>query len=370
MSDKFILSVGAGDNQVPLLEAIRRLGYSVASCDINPDAPGKKLSDIFLNVSTHDPDAIISLLQQKSVRPDAVLTRSTGYPVVTCAVIAEYFDLPGIDVANSKILIHKNKLLNELNSLKIASAKLYNDDDKIILPVFVKPANTALSHAAMGVCHTREQLDKKIAEAKQVSSDGIVNIEEYLLGSDIVSIDFVFDSEIIHLLSIGEISTGTPAFDGLGWYTLNGVQDECAKNNFATIRKGLAIKHGFFQTAMKYDHVHKKAKTYEIHAEIGGDLVNDVFIPTITDGYDVFHNNLRLSLGYKPATLHHLVIPSVIFFKSKIEQYNIDVESELIIDSLDLQYAVLLRFAHQGDVEQYLSELSAKGSVSYRTDGV
>ncbi len=98
MKNEYILSVGAGENQLTLLNEIKKLNYFVISCDLDSNAPGNKLSDIFFNISTHNVNLIIKELLELKIKLIGVVTRSTGEPVVTTSKIAEKFGLCALSV--------------------------------------------------------------------------------------------------------------------------------------------------------------------------------------------------------------------------------------------------------------------------------
>lgn len=364
--NSYIMSIGAGKNQLPLINAIKAYGYKVISCDNNPDAEGKYASDIFLNISSHDDKALVDRLQQLDIELVAVLTRSTGIPVQTCAKVAQAYKLPGMNVELSQTLIHKERLMVKCNQLGIPAPQLFTTEqlDNIPLPVFVKPAFTAVSHAAMSTCHDHEQLKTAIADASHVSVDGSVNVEEYLLGADVGSIDFVFNGEVHHVMTLGELSTGAPHFDGIGWYTPDSSLDSIIQATFSKFHQQLNVQHGFFQTAMKYDDVQKTAKIYEIHAEIGGDLVNDVFLPYVTDGYDIFENNISLSLNQLPKPCKGVTKPAMIIFKEKINHYALSISVPESAIKVDNDQYLIIEFDSQQALSQYLTCLTQQENIS------
>ncbi|MCL1090794.1 hypothetical protein L2744_14550 [Shewanella profunda] len=364
-NDEYILSVGAGQSQVPLILKIKEMGWKVISCDADAQAPGKMISDLFINVSTYEAKSIIDAIVAKDVKLIAVLTRSTGKPVVSCAKIAKHFKLPGLDIDNSKIFTHKQKLLHALRQHDIAAPRIFDINSPIDYPVFVKPSNTVKSHAAMSLCNSSKDLEQAYSNAASVSLDGSVNIEEYLLGQDIVSIDFVCNSQIFHLCTIGEISNGPPSFDGIGWYTVSQKLDEVAKSQFSHMKNALSIHHGFFQTAMKFNPVNEQCKIYEVHAEIGGDKVNDVFIPTISNGYDVFENNIHLALGKFPEPIKQTV-PMLLLFKQKLEQYSIKLPDSGYKVYSEIDDCLMLSFTYQWQLNDFLSKNTGK-SFSFNT---
>lgn len=363
--DGYILSVGAGQNQVPLILKIKEMGWKVVSCDANAQAPGKMISDLFINVSTYDATQIIDAIIAENIKLIAVLTRSTGKPVVSCAMIAKYFKLPGLDIDNSEIFTHKQKLLHALRLHDIAAPRIFDIHNPIDYPVFIKPANTVKSHAAMSLCNSSIDLEQAYSNAVSVSLDGSVNIEEYLLGQDIVSIDFVYNSQILHLCTIGEISNGPPSFDGIGWYTVSQNLNEVAQSQFSCMRNALAIQHGFFQTAMKFNPIDEQCKIYEVHAEIGGDKVNDIFIPMMSNGYDVFENNIHLALGKSPESIKQTV-PMLLLFKQKLEQYNIKLPDSGYQECAEIDGCLIFSFTYQWQLNAFLSNTTGR-AFSFNT---
>lgn len=364
-SNGYILSVGAGQNQVPLILKIKEMGWKVVSCDADAQAPGKMISDLFINISTYDAEPIIDAIIAKDIELTAVLTRSTGKPVVSCAKIAKYFKLPGLDISNSEIFTHKQKLLRTLRQHDIAAPRIFDINSPIDYPVFIKPANTVKSHAAMSLCNSSKDLEQAYSNAASVSLDGSVNIEEYLLGQDIVSIDFVSNSQIFHLCTIGEISDGPPTFDGIGWYTVPQSLDEVAKYQFSLMKNALSIQHGFFQTAMKFNPIDKQCKIYEVHAEIGGDKVNDIFIPMMSNGYDVFENNIQLALGKSPESIKKTV-PMLLLFKQKLEQYSIKLPDSGYQECAEIDGCLIFSFTYQWQLNAFLSNTTGR-SFSFNT---
>jgi len=370
---QYILSVGAGRNQLILINEIKRMGYFVISCDLDPNAPGKELSDIFFNISTHDYNLIIKEIINLGVKLLGVVTRSTGQPVVTTSKIAEKFGLCALNSGIAEILTDKYLFLQKMNYLNAPSPilNIVTNDlniDQIDFPVFVKPSKTNISHAAMKKCENISELKKAYREASKISQNKLVNIEEYLIGYDLASIDYVFDGEVIHVTSVGEISTGEPNFDGIGWYSCkrNACFDKLAQETFCKIKNVLGIKNGFFQSAMKANTENYRAKVYEIHAEIGGDLVNDIFVPKVTDGYNIFENNILFSLGIKPSYCLDFVKPAVILFRDKINKYSLRYENILIDKQILSDQYVMLFFKSFSGLKEYLEQLSLQENFSVK----
>lgn len=359
-NEDYILSIGAGKNQIELIENIRKMNYKVISVDLNPVAPGRDLSDIFLNISSHNYKEIIEELKKLKINLVAVLTRSTGNPVLTTSKIAEKFGLRALNSDIAEILIDKNLFISKLNELNIPSPKKYTIDkkDEIKFPVFIKPSKTNISHAGMKKCSNLLELEISYEDAKKYSENNQVNIEEYILGYDLVSIDYIFENQIYHLTTIGEISSGEPNFDGIGWYSCPQKIDDMVANNSKHFLKQIGANHGFFQIATKTQIKDKISKIYEVHAEIGGDLVNDIFIPYLFDDYNIFRNVINLSLGITPIKVNSTIKPSIIFFKDKLKQYKIEHQDYLVKSYKYFPNYILLDFENFETMYKYLDKIT------------
>lgn len=289
-----IISLGAGENQIPLIEKIKEKKYFCLAFDLDSNAPGKKIADKFVNISSHNFKEIIDYIEKNNLgkKLKGVLTRSTGNPVLSACKIATKFKLTFTDEFVGELITDKFKLIETLNNLKIPSPIIFNKEE-LKFPVFIKPSKTNKSHLNTTLCQNKSKFDKFYNYALSVSENNKVNIEEYLKGYDTVSIDFVINNKIKHICSIGELSTGIPNFKGIGWFTVFEKAEPKMEETFKIFVEKLNVKNGFFQTAMKTDLEFKSSKIYEIHGEIGGDFVSDFFIPKAFGNYDLFLENIN-----------------------------------------------------------------------------
>jgi len=358
---EYIVSIGAGNSQVQLIHSIKKSGYGVIACDQNPKAEGFRYANIIINQSTYDAEAIykeLRLLKKEEIV--GILVASTGVPVVTAAILAERLGLPFLDIKNAQIMTDKHLFISMLNQLNIASPKLMDannlDLNLIEFPVFVKPSKTVYSHANMRKCHNKEALLAAIEDAKKISENGHVNIEEFLNGIDLVSIDYVFNGKVIHVAVIGELNIGEPTFEGLGWYgPVIEAPADIAKKTSGHMLSTLNVGHGFFQTAMKYNPITQVAKIYETHAEIGGDRVNDTLLPTIFDSYSIYLEMIRLATGAQPNIPNRDSSNICIIFKEILNKYN-NINTAETINSFDKhdEQLIIREFKQYSDMIQYV----------------
>jgi len=322
-----IISLGAGENQVPLIEEIKRKGFKCLAFDKNKFAKGFEIADYFASISSYNYLEIIEYIENSEYknRLVGVLTRSTGNPVLSASYIGKHFGLKAVDLEIAKLITDKSKLIYKLNEKEVSSPKLVLSQGEIPTnieyPAFVKPSKTNLSHKGMAVCFNDKDLSLAIEEAGKFSENGFVNVEEFLTGYDTVSIDFVIDGKVTHIATIGELTDGFPKFKGVGWFSGLSFFEKPVNITFQKFVEKFYIRNGFFQTAMKTSKDFKTSKIYEIHGEIGGDFVCDYFLPKVY-GQNIFNLNIdfvtgkSFKLSEKPNDFGVLIFENVGDFKT------------------------------------------------------
>ena len=123
---KFVVSVGAGKNQLPLIKRLVERGYNVISFDKNINAPGKHLSYIFNNISTWDYNNSVQWIDSLKLNVEGVLCFSYGKALVTQQKIIEHFNLNCKLNKNVVDIMEDKKLQREiLKSLNLSKLKEY-----------------------------------------------------------------------------------------------------------------------------------------------------------------------------------------------------------------------------------------------------
>ena len=103
---KKIMILGGGENQIPLINRAKQLGYYIVLCDFRDNVEGIKLSDIHYQVNTLNPSQLIEVgLKEK---PDGILTNSEP-AFVSMATAAAKLGLPCLTIESTKL--YKNKYL-------------------------------------------------------------------------------------------------------------------------------------------------------------------------------------------------------------------------------------------------------------------
>lgn len=104
---RVFVSIGAGAQQLPLIEAARRLGFSVAAIDRNPAAPGFSLSEHSFQCSIAKPATMRRMLAELKSEIHGIAARSFGPALLSSSALCRAFGVPG--PGPSSVAFFKNK---------------------------------------------------------------------------------------------------------------------------------------------------------------------------------------------------------------------------------------------------------------------
>ncbi len=195
----FIVSIGAGKNQIPLINACKELGFSIIGIDKNPKAEGFQYCDIKLIESIYNYHDIYLLLKDQLVFDDiaAVVSRSYGDVIKTVAYLCQQFKLPYCDFNSVENLIDKSQFrtIAQQNNIKmpygiLLHKKDFNTLDRLPFPCVMKPPK---GHAKQNVMLIDSYLE--LRSYMQSAKHDTVLIEEYIEGDEIIVIGFVHNQK-------------------------------------------------------------------------------------------------------------------------------------------------------------------------------
>ncbi len=189
MSAKSILIIGAGDAQVPLIEAARHEGYRAVVCDWDGAAPGAALADDFRRVSTKDGDGLLRVAIERRV--DGVAAKSE-YAMCDVARIAHCLGLVGNPVEAIATLSSKARFRELQRRAELFAPRFVCGDGPLRLveeamfelafPVVVKPDQCSGSRGTT-VVHDpgdRIALERAISACARLSRNGHAVVEEHV----------------------------------------------------------------------------------------------------------------------------------------------------------------------------------------------
>src|SRR3989344_5554438 len=315
-----IICIAAGYSQEDLIKKIKKRNIAVIGVDKNPNAAGLRFCDERVVASTHDSAPIIKELEKLKDRWNflGIIVQSSGEPGITAGEVAKHFSLKFISPDIARTVINKNLLLPELQKQGVPAPKVKiiskgeSASVDFLPPYFVKPSQSFITHTGMGKVDDASLLPKAVENAMASSETGKVNVEEFISGVDVLSIDWVWKNKIIHVATLEEINSGAPHFYGLGWkMPVSSVFEKVAKDIQKQFTESFGIDNSIVETGMKI--YQDKAYIYEASLDLGGDGVPDVLLPASL-GYDLFEDGISVALGEAPLGPKKNVTPSYLRF--------------------------------------------------------
>lgn len=183
---KKLLILGGDHFTIPVVEAAKKQGYYVITCDYLPDNVAHKVSDEYVNFSTTDKERILAWAKKKQI--DGIVT-FTDSGVVTTAYVQHHLGLPQIGPLESvEILQNKDRFRQFLtdHGFNVPKAKGYTSYDDAVgdldwyqWPVIVKPVDSAASKGVTRV-DRKEHLKDAVEYALKFSTSGRFIIEEFI----------------------------------------------------------------------------------------------------------------------------------------------------------------------------------------------
>ena len=202
---KTLMIIGASAEQVPAYELAKARGFKVIGTDWNPNAPGLKIADYALYVSSKDAQSTATAAEQfnKLQKIDGVMTIANDVPF-TVAMVAQKLGLNSISldaaVCASDKLAMKNKFLeygvacpwfSEIFSINELKQAVHDISDQSYV---LKPVDGS---GARGVILVDENtdLDWAFEESMSWGQSGVLIIEKYIEGLQLSTESFILNGK-------------------------------------------------------------------------------------------------------------------------------------------------------------------------------
>lgn len=195
---KYFISLGAGRNQVPLIEAARKLGLNVIAVDRDLQAPGFEHADIHLQCSIFRPRKIMQMLSENLTQGQitGVACRSFGSANLSAAILSNSYGTPGLAPRTVKMFRNKRLLKERLAAAGITTPRSYTWKtyyDKLGMkmadgPLVVRPVS---GHGKIGlrVLGNRDEIIAFLDEHPE--DNGSLLAEEYVTGDEVTVLGLV-----------------------------------------------------------------------------------------------------------------------------------------------------------------------------------
>jgi len=301
LPEKTLLILGAGQMQIPVIQAAKAKGYRLVVADFNPEAPGFEYADVKSYCSTIDNESVCALARKENV--DGILTTS-DYPVNVVAYVGKELGLKAMSVDVARICTNKylqRKLFKEngINVPYFALCDKNTDLSKFTdFPYIVKPIDSSASRG-VSKAENAAELAASLADALEYSRSGEANIESFIGGKEF-SVETLTQNGETHIINITEKLTRG---EDKGYFVEDThieparISDEEAailKEEVLKAIKAIGLDNCPSHTEIKL--FEGKAYIIEIACRLGGDYITSDLVPLST-GVDMLDNLIRLSMG-------------------------------------------------------------------------
>ena len=201
---KYLLVIGAGVNQLPVIKAAKELGCYVYAVTIPGDYPGIKYADEWIQKSIFDMDDIVDMFKDGKKPIDGVVSDQSDMAAPIVASIAEKLGLPNWGYQNALCFTDKDLMRDVIKKVGLPVPENKKVDnagealeaaEAIGFPIVVKPTN---SFSSRGITLVYDSGNVKAAYdlAYDNSRTRDVIVEKYIRGKQYFSQGFVSDHKL------------------------------------------------------------------------------------------------------------------------------------------------------------------------------
>ncbi len=289
----YFVSIGAGFNQIPLIETAKKMGFQVIGVDTNPCAPGFIMCDLKIQEAVDNYLDIYMKLSELLIDGEikGIMTKSYGAAMKTASYLSEKFNIPFIPFSRSCDFINKKRMKEIFKKNRILSPAVLKIDHKsrlkkkwnIKFPVIKKPA---VGHAKEGITIINNK-DEMAASIKTKDTYEKFIFEEFIKGEEIIAIGIVHRKKFYLAEITDKVTTPFPHFVDI----LHAAPSKYFHMHEEIMIIGQNVADAFEVTTspmvMEFI-VSEKGKLYLIEAvpEFGGEFLSDILIPVRT-GYHI-----------------------------------------------------------------------------------
>ena len=316
-TQKTIMILGASILQLPAIEKATEMGLRVVALDMNPKAVGFNVPSVIKEViSTIDIPAAVEAARRRQI--DGVMTLATDMPMRTVAAVAKECGLVGVSEDTAIKATDKSVMREALKAVGVPVPRFFRvmniDEFKTAVnqidgSYMVKPADSSGSRGILKV-EDRDNLDSAYEYTKQFSHNGVVVVEECMIGPEVSVETLAIDGEV-HVIQITDkMTTGAPHFVEMGH--TQPTRLDCAeeiKRVAIAANKAVGIENGPSHTEIIV--TTDGPKIVEIGARLGGDCITTHLVPLST-GVNMVEACIQIALGERPNIEHTLHCASAI----------------------------------------------------------
>lgn len=306
---KYLMIIGGGILQVPLIQTASLLNIKTIVTDYNPNAYGLKIADYPIIISTRDVDGTVRIVKElrKKIPIDGVMTVGTDASKVVAAV-ANTLGLPGIKFEDAECASNKIKMRTRFKEHGVPIPEFFpvwsyseavDAFRKLKKPVVIKPADNM---GARGVrrLDREEDLPEAFEEAKNNSPSGEIIMEEYMEGDELSIDSLVYNDEVFITGVADRIIEYPPFFVETGHIMPSQKPREVIEEAINVMKKGikaLGINIGAAKGDIKV--TKDGIKIVELAARLSGGFMSTYTFPYST-GINLMKVAIKIALGERP----------------------------------------------------------------------
>ncbi len=299
----FVLAGGLP--QIELIKQLKERNITTVLADGNANPLAKPYADIFYQIPIFDIDAVKEVALKEKV--DFLITVCADQVLLVVAQVSEMLGLPCyIDYKTAQNVSDKRYMKkifweNNIPTSKYVELKELEQEklNGLKFPLVVKPVD---GYSSRGVCRVRnkEELEKSFKNAKEISRNGSVIVEEFCQGEEI-SVDVYVENGKAKLLCVSnseKIADKDKFVIFRGRYPVN-ASDEVMKK-IETVAQQIADAFGLVDSPMLIQMINdgENVSVLEFCARTGGNM--KYLLIKRSCGFDVIKAVIDLTLGEKP----------------------------------------------------------------------
>ncbi len=307
-----ILSLGAGENQVPFIRAAMEKGFTVLAVDLKDNAPGFSFSKYKIVESITEYRKIFSHISSLALAEPiiGIGCRSYGKAIESLSYLSEKLELPGNPLSIIKNFYDKSKIKKylsenginvpqQINPLTILNKNI--NPEAIPFPLIYKPIDGS-SKKGIKIIENINDF-KKVYKNKQN-----IFLEEFIDGKEFTVLGFVFKSKFYIVSVSDKITTNYPPYLEIAHVLPTRFPNFIGEIklimqriiNLTGLSNGALV--GEFKSNSRGD-----LYLMEVMPEIGGEFLADILIPK-SYNYNYFYDYINVITGIEPKLFKNLVL--------------------------------------------------------------
>jgi len=220
LKNKWVICLGGSASKTPILEAVKARGFNLCVIDKNPDCIAKNYSDLFLNISTFDSDAIIEHLTKSKIKNNIVVLfayTSLIQAQYSASRISKDLNIPGWSKSTLEFAWNKIAFKNLCREIGILTPESIISNNIDETKHFIKEKGRVVYKPIRGGVGSESVhfIDSSTNFNSAICKDKSFFLEEYL-GNELYSLDglIIYHKIVFELLTRKIVRSDSQAIAG------------------------------------------------------------------------------------------------------------------------------------------------------------